>query len=90
MTLDEARSILVAALNETAHSFDRSTISGRLQSPDVDLRLSELELDSLDMVEWTLEIEKRTGISLDTADVAGAVTLSDVSAVLVARSEPST
>ena len=85
MTIDDARIVLVEALNETAHSFDSSAVSARLRSPGADIALSELELDSLDMVEWTVEIEKRTGIALDTADLAGATMLSDVSAVLVAR-----
>ena len=87
MTLEEARIVLVEALNDTAHSFDSSAVSTRLRSPGADIALSELELDSLDMVEWTVEIEKRTGIGLDTADLAGAKMLSDVSAVLVARAE---
>lgn len=87
MTLDEARAVLVGALNDTAHSFDSSAVSSRLRSADADIALAELELDSLDVVEWTVEIEKRTGIGLDTADLAGATMLSDVSAVLVKRAE---
>ena len=87
MNLVEARIVVVEALNDTAHSFDSSAVSGRLRSPDGDIALSELELDSLDMVEWTVEIERRSGIALDTADLAGARMLSDVSAAVVARSE---
>ena len=87
MTLDEARIIVVASLNDTAHSADSSAVSARLRSPTADIALSEFELDSLDMVEWTIEIEKRTGIAIETAELAGAVMLSDVSAVLVARAE---
>jgi acyl carrier protein len=87
LNLEEARSVVVGALGETAHSFDSSAVSARLQSPDGDIALKELELDSLDMVEWTVEIEKRCGIGLDTADLAGAVMLSDVLAVLVSRAE---
>jgi acyl carrier protein len=87
LTLDEARSVLVEALNDTAHSFDSSAVSGRLRTPGADIALNELELDSLDMVEWTVEIEKRCGVALDTADLAGLTNLSDVSALLVARAE---
>ena len=85
MTSEEARAVLVGALADTAHSYDSSAVSVRLRSPGADIALSELELDSLDMVEWTVEIEKRTGIGLDTADLAGARMLSDVAAVLVER-----
>jgi len=87
LTLEEARAVLVGALGDTAHSFDSSVVSARLRSPTADVALHELELDSLDMVEWTVEIEKRTGIGLDTADLAGARMLSDVAAVLVERAE---
>jgi acyl carrier protein len=87
LTLEEARSVLVEALNDTAHSFDSSAVSARLRNPSADIALRELELDSLDMVEWTVEIEKRCGAALDTADLAGLTNLSELSALLVARVE---
>jgi len=60
-------------------------VSERLQVPDGDVRLEELELDSLDLVEWGVEIEKRSGVVLDTADLASAGRLSDVVATLMAK-----
>ena len=53
--------------------------------PDGDVRLEELELDSLDLVEWGVEIEKRSGVVLDTADLASAGRLSDVVATVMAK-----
>lgn len=85
MTDAEARALIVEALHQTARSFNNPVVSERLQAPDGDLRLEELELDSLDLVEWGVEIEKRSGVVLDTADLASAARLSDVVDTVVAK-----
>ena len=85
MTADEARAMIVDALHQTARSFNNPAVSERLQAPDADLRLDELELDSLDLVEWGVEIEKQSGVVLDTADLAGAAKLSDVVTTVMAK-----
>lgn len=87
MTEAEARELIVAALNKTAHSFNNPAVSDQLQTPGADLALADLELDSLDIVEWTVEIEKETGVSLDTADINAASTLSDIVAVVASRTQ---
>jgi len=85
VTAAEARAMIVDARHETARSFNNPAVSERLQVPDGDVRLEELELDSLDLVEWGVEIEKRSGVVLDTADLASAGRLSDVVATLMAK-----
>ncbi len=85
MTDTEARALIVEALNKTARSFNNPAVSDRLQTPGADLALAELELDSLDMVEWSVEIEKDCGVSIDTADLAAAANLSDVVAAVVRK-----
>ena len=85
MTDAEARALVVEALHETARAFNNPAVSERLQAPDGDLKLEELGLDSLDLVEWGVEIEKRSGIVLDTADLAGAGRLSDVVRTILAK-----
>jgi len=85
VTAAEARAMIVDALHETARSFNNPAVSERLQVPDGDVRLEELELDSLDLVEWGVEIEKRSGVVLDTADLASAGRLSDVVATVMAK-----
>lgn len=85
MTDAEARALIVEALHQTARSFNNPVVSERLQAPDGDLTLEELELDSLDLVEWGVEIEKRSGVVLDTADLAGASRLSDVVRTVIAK-----
>ena len=85
MTLEEARIAVVEALNDTAHLFDNSELVGRLRSPEGDVALSELGLDSLDVVEWTVEIDRRTGVSLDPGEVSGVTMLSQVTALVASR-----
>lgn len=85
MTEAEARRLIVEALHQTARSFNNPAVSERLQAPDGDLELGELELDSLDLVEWGVEIEKRCGAALDTADLAAAGRLSDVVKTVMAK-----
>ncbi|WP_082434093.1 phosphopantetheine-binding protein [Devosia sp. A16] len=81
----EARRLIVEALHHTARSFNNPAVSERLQAADGDLELAELELDSLDLVEWSVEIEKQTGAALDTADLAAAKRLSDVVRTVMAK-----
>ena len=85
MTAAEARQMIVEALHQTARSFNNPAVSDRLQSPEGEVKLAELELDSLDIVEWGLEIEKRSGVILDPADLAGARGLSDVGSTILAK-----
>lgn len=85
MTDAEARTLIVEALHQTARSFNNPVVSERLQAPDGDLGLDELELDSLDLVEWGVEIEKRSGVVIDTAELAGAARLSDVVKTMMAK-----
>jgi acyl carrier protein len=85
MTESEARRLVIEALHQTARSFNNPAVSERLQSPDGDMELGELELDSLDLVEWSVEIEKRSGAALDTADLAAAARLSDVVKTVMAK-----
>lgn len=85
MTEAEARTLIVEALHHTARSFNNPVVSERLQAPDGDLGLDELELDSLDLVEWGVEIEERSGVVLDTAELASAARLSDVVKLMMAK-----
>lgn len=83
MTEAEARELAVAALHHTTGMLDRSSVSQRLRDPAGEVDMSELALDSLDLVEWSVEMEKLGGISIDTADLAAAGSLSDVVRVLM-------
>jgi acyl carrier protein len=81
----EARTVIVEALHKTANVFSNPSISERLQSPSGEVRFEELGLDSLDITEWCIEIEARTGLTLDPAEIAGAKTIGDVAKLVAAK-----
>jgi acyl carrier protein len=81
----EARVLVVEALHKAAGVLNDSAVSERLQNPGGDVMLDELGIDSLDVVEWTMEMEIRTGLVVDPGELAGAVTLSDVVQVIAAK-----
>lgn len=74
----DMRMLVIAALDDTTRSLDNPTVSVRLRTPGEEVALAELGLDSMDMVEWSVAIEKHTGVSIDTADMVAAATVSDV------------
>jgi acyl carrier protein len=70
MTFEEARSQLVSILDLTTGALSDQAVADRLTSNGDDVALSELDLDSLVGMELCLEIENRTGVTLDLADLA--------------------
>ena len=78
MTEAEAREMLVRALHKTANVLSDPAISERLKDPHGQVASDELKLDSLDRVEWCIEIESQTGVSLDPAEIATAGSLADI------------
>lgn len=86
MTEEEARHLVVEALGNTANSFNNPAVSDRLRRGDAGVRLEELGLDSLDVVEWSVEIENRTGVILDPGELNAVDTLGDVVALVVKKS----
>lgn len=85
MTEGEARTMIVEALHKTANVFSDPSISDRLKDPHGEVHIEELKLDSLDLVEWCLEIESQTGLSIDPAEVATALSLADISRLVAGR-----
>jgi acyl carrier protein len=81
----EARNTIVTALHKTANVFNNPSISDRLQDPYSNVTMADLQLDSLDMVEWGLEIEAQTGLTIDPAELNSARTLDDVVKVVVEK-----
>jgi len=70
MTFEEARSQLVSILDLTTGALSDQAVVDRLTSNGDDVALSELDLDSLVGMELCLEIENRTGVTLDLGDLA--------------------
>jgi acyl carrier protein len=86
MTEEDARRLVVEALGNTANSFNNPAVSDRLRQGDGSIGLEELGLDSLDVVEWSVEIESRTGVILDPGELNAVDTLGDVVALVVKKS----
>lgn len=85
MNEQEARALIIAALHKTANVFNNPSVSDRLQDGHSDVTMEELQLDSLDIVEWGLEIETQTELNIDPAELNGAQGLNDVVAVVVRK-----
>ena len=85
MNDQEARKVIVAALHKTANVFNSPTVSDRLQDPSSNVTMEELQLDSLDMVEWGVEIETQTGLTIDPGELNGAHSLQDIVKVVVEK-----
>lgn len=85
MTEQEAREMIVAALHKTANVFNNPAVSDHLQDAERNVTIEELQLDSLDIVEWGVEIEAQTGLTIDPAELNGAQSLQDVIKVVVEK-----
>lgn len=78
MNKPEARKLLIEALDRVVHLLDHSHLSRLLADPEFDPLIEELELDSLGVVDWALQIEEATGLDLDPAQMRRFKRLSEV------------
>ena len=85
MSDTEARAIVIEALDKTAGVSNDPGVTARLRSPQGDLTLEELGVDSLDLAEWALALEEMTGLVINPAELTGATHLSDVVKVMAAK-----
>jgi acyl carrier protein len=84
MTKDEARAVLVRTLIEVAGVLDNSDIGPKLASGE-NMRIEELDMESLSILEWGLAIEEETGIEIDTTELKAFSTLDELAAHLARR-----
>ena len=84
------RKLIVEALHRTANVFSNAAISDRLLDPNGIVGLDELGLDSLDRVEWSIEIEGDTGLTVDPGALSGLKTVGDFAHYLVELESKST
>jgi acyl carrier protein len=81
----DARAIVIEALDKTAGVSNDPAVLTRLRSPQGDITLEELGVDSLDLAEWALALEEMTGLVINPAELTGANHLSDVVKVIAAK-----
>ncbi len=85
MNYADARQIVVASLHKAANVLNDPRWSAKLTDPQGDVAIAGLELDSLDIVEWCMEIETRTGVEIDLADPAAFATIAEFARFLAER-----
>lgn len=87
MNIEEARKLVVEILGEKTQLMDSPTISPKLRDASADVPMAELELDSLEQVDISMEIEIRTGLHFDLAELAEAQSLNSLAAHIARRFE---
>lgn len=80
MTTDQAKDLIFSVLDDIAPEVDASVIDH-----SVDLT-EQLDLDSMDYLNWMLAINKATGIEIPQRDVSKFLTIDGAANYLVAHS----
>lgn len=79
MNIQEAETIIFRVLSEIAPEIDPASV-------DHDLDLTEqLDLDSIDYLNWMLGIDQLTGIDIPQREVSAFLTIQGAAAYLVAH-----
>lgn len=87
MTKEEARALLVSTLHDASGALDNGSLSPRLNDPNGEIRIEELEIDSLTTIEWGMKIEEQAGIEIDPAVLKEFETLGELAAHLAAKAQ---
>jgi acyl carrier protein len=82
MTTDDIRNVIVEALTRIAPEIDPASIQ-----PSVNLR-DQLDIDSMDFLNFVLALHKRLGIEIPEADYPRLYTLDDAIAYLASKTGP--
>jgi acyl carrier protein len=77
--------MLVDTLRKVMNVPNDSDLALRLPEPNTNLPLAELGLDSLDVIEWCMEIEARTGVKTDPADLITHGSVDELVSLIVDR-----
>ena len=88
MTPEEARRIIVAAVDKVTHAFNAPGLLARRDDPSADIAFSELEMDSLSAMEICMAIEEASGIEIDLADLAAERSVNGLARLLLSRAGP--
>ncbi len=84
MNREQARQVIIEALAEVAPEVDPTGIAA-----DVDFT-EQLDLDSMDYLNWLIEIHHATGIEIPERDYSQLMTMTDATGYLVAAGTEST
>ena len=87
MTVDEAREIAIATLNEVNAAFEIAENADRLQKLGGAFELKDAELDSLGVVDWAMRIETETGVDIEPVIFQRFAVLDDVAMYLAEKAK---
>jgi acyl carrier protein len=79
MSESTVRELVVGSLLKVLDLPSNSARSLRLQSTSGNPTIAELAIDSLDAIEWCMEIESRGGIELDPAELSPQTSIMSLS-----------
>ena len=85
MNFAEARAQILSAIDFASGALNKEPIARKLAEPNADIEFSELDLDSLAAMEVCLEIEDKTGLEIDLADLARYPTLNTLAGFLAGK-----
>ncbi len=85
MTGLDARTMVVESLRKVAGATAKPALRGVFQNPNSNVPIAQFGFDSLDAVEWCMEIETLSGIELDPAELAPLVMLDDLVRLIAQR-----
>ena len=69
MKEEDVRKLVVDALVKVTNALSNSELAMRLKDPKVDVAIADLGIDSLDAIEWCMEIEARGGVEIDPVEL---------------------
>lgn len=87
MTVDEARAIAIATLNQVNAAFEIAENADRLEKLGGGFELKDAELDSLGVVDWAMRIETETGVDIEPVMFQRFVVLDDVATYLAEKAK---
>ena len=88
LNFPEARRHVLAALDAACDLKNDARFAGARASAEIDIRLAELGLDSMYAMELSMEIEARTGVEVDLADLASSGSVNRLAELLTTRAAP--
>jgi len=80
------RKMVIDALHKVTGASNNSERAARLQDSKINMAIADLGIDSLDAIEWCMEIEARSGVELDPVEITTHDSIDELVGLIVNRS----
>lgn len=87
MKFEDAREHVIAAVHSATGSLNQSGVWTKLANGE-DVPFSEMEIDSLAAMQMCLDIEEKTGLEIDLAELAQHPSINTLANFIVAKVQP--